>query len=103
MFKAKELDVGQLIAATPAEYWNEAREIRSAMNLYRSGNELKQLQEIAVIFSLGSVYGEEMAISRISFLEKRVNDLNDINQRMTAALRDAVRQDQSTQDVKQED
>lgn len=104
MYNAKDLRIEQLISAVPAEYWEEAQEIRDALNLYiSSGKKIKQLQEIAVIFSLGSVYGEELAINRIRSLEKQVNDLTDFNQRLTAALQDAIRQNQSTQDVKQED
>ena len=104
MYKASELNISQVLTAIPAEYWEEAQEIRDALNLYTgSGKKIKQLQEIAMIFSLGSVYGEELAIRRINYLEKQVNDLTDLNKRLTDALKDAIRENQSTQDVKQED
>jgi len=47
VYNAKDLRIEQLISAVPAEYWEEAQEIRDALNLYiGSGKKIKQLQEI---------------------------------------------------------
>lgn len=100
MYSADELNIGRLMTAIPSEYWTEAQAIRNALNLYESGEHLKELQKIALVFSLGSAYGEDLAIRRIRYLEKQVEDLTDYNRRVTAALQEAVRENQSTQDTK---
>ena len=105
MYKAENLhNIGEIMKGIPSEYWIEAQEIRDALNeCNKGGKKLVRLQEIAIVFSLGSVYGEDMAISRIEHLERRVRDLTDDNQRLTTALQNPVRHNQTTQDVKQED
>lgn len=101
MFEPDKIDCKRMLDLIQSDYWQEAMSIRDAVSYYRkAGNQLKQLQEMALIFTCGVLYGEDQTIQRMKYLEKQVADLTHYNGRLEEALKNATK---STQDVKQEE
>lgn len=100
--KLVKMDFEKTLAVIPSDYWAECKKIRDALNVYLINHDLKELQFFALIFAFGVTYGEDNMICRIRHLEKQVRDLTDFNQRLTEALQESVKKNQSIQDVKQE-
>lgn len=101
MFVAEKMDLEKLLQLIPAEYYDEAKNIRNGIELYQGKRKLSYLQRVAIIFLCGTIYGEDQFIDRINYLESWANDLQIRNAELEKMLLEVNKK--STQDVKQED